>query len=277
MVDSSADTTSATPDVEASAAEGGTKRQRSTIAFPYVPLQDVVEMVFKVESRGHRCRVEELAADLDQQMTSGAFRSRLSAGRMFGVSEVVRGDISLTDLGQTILNPDTRADALAEAFLRVPLYEKIYTKFAGGKLPPDQGIEAEMIRLGVPRKQVQKARQVLVRSADEANYFRSGRDRLVRPPATSMEGVSSPVHAPEEPVTSRREAAPMADHPLIKGLVAKLPAEGERFSARQRQRWLEAAKVNLELIYAIDDDEADVAPAMNNAAASEHLSSLGAN
>ena len=47
----------------------------------------------------------------------------------------------------------------------------------------------------------------------------------------------------------------MANHQLIAGLVAKLPPEGHKFTARQRQRWLEAAKVNLELIYASDDED----------------------
>ena len=63
------------------------KRARSLIVFSYVPLRDVLAMILKVEARSHRCRVDELAADLDQQKTNGAFRSRLSAGRMFGVTE----------------------------------------------------------------------------------------------------------------------------------------------------------------------------------------------
>ncbi len=66
----------------------------------------------------------------------------------------------------------------------------------------------------------------------------------------------------------------MANHQLIAGLVAKLPPEGERFTAKQRQRWLEAAKVNLELIYAADDedgeDEKPVTEPNLNGAASVH-------
>jgi hypothetical protein len=61
----------------------------------------------------------------------------------------------------------------------------------------------------------------------------------------------------------------MADHPLIKGLVAKLPAEGERFTTRQRKRWLDAARVNLDLIYATDDDDANDEPAPNGVVPSD--------
>ena len=256
MVDSAVDGMTVASDAGNADSDGPAKqeRERSLIAFPYVPLEDVVVMVLKVEGRGHRCRVDELAADLGQNKTSGAFRSRLSAGRMFGASEVVRGDVILTELGQLICNRDTRPDALAQAFLNVPLYEKIYGKFGGGKLPPGQGIEAEMARLGVPPKQVQKARQVLLRSAETADYFRNGRDRLVRPPASSIAGGHSGAPAPEKPTVPPAEV-PMEDHHLIKGLVAQLPAQGQRFTPKQRRRWLEAAKLNLELIYAADDEE----------------------
>ena len=147
------------------------KRQQSAIPFPYIPLSDVVSLVRAVQKRGHVCRIEEVAADLDQQMSSGAFRSRLSAARMFGAAEIIRGDVRLTPLGLTMCSPETEADALAEAFLSVPLYQKLYAQYAGHKLPPSEGIEESIRRLGVPDKQVAKARQVFVRSADTAGVL----------------------------------------------------------------------------------------------------------
>jgi len=164
-------------------------------------------------------------------------------------------DVSLTDLGRKILNPDAQAGALVTAFLNVPLYAAMYDKFASGKLPPDTGIEAEMIRLGVPRKQVQKARQVMIRSAETAGYFRAGRDRLIRPPVGSITNGHGDAPAPGKPFVPPAEVVSLAEPPLIKGLVAKLPPEGERFTSKQRQRWLDAAKLNLELIYVVDDDD----------------------
>jgi hypothetical protein len=110
----------------------------------------------------------------DQQTSSGAFRSKLSAGRLFGVIETSRGEISLTDLGLQVCDPETQSAALVEAFLSVPLYQMIYDKYAGGRLPGAHGIEQEMVRMGIPVKQVQKARRVLMRSATEANSFGPG-------------------------------------------------------------------------------------------------------
>jgi hypothetical protein len=256
MVDKSADEAATMSDSDRGAQDSQKlKRQQSAIPFPYIPLPDVVQLVRVVEQRGHTCRVEEAAADLGQQMTSGAFRSRLSAGRMFGAIDIARRDVRLTDLGLAICNSQTEPAALADAFLRVPLYQKVYQQFAGTKLPPDEGIEQAILRLGVPAKQVAKARQVLFRSAETAGYFSNGRDRLIRPAASSLAPEPGGALASRDAPVPQAEAVAMGDHPLIKGLVAKLPAEGQRFTPRQRQRWLDAAKVNLELIYAADDEE----------------------
>jgi hypothetical protein len=263
MVDTPVDETTANVTDADSAAvteDSATTRQRSDIPFPYIPLSDVVTMLHVVEKRGHRCQITEVAGDLDQQTKSGAFRSKLSAGRMFGVTETSRGEISLTDLGLQICDPETRNAALAEAFLNVPLYRKLYDKYAGSRLPGAHGIEQEMVRMGIPVKQVQKARQVFMRSAAEANFFSSGRDRLIRPPTGSLPTVPNGTAVPAESPAPQVEAIPMGNHPLVAGLVAKLPPEGQPFTRRQLQRWLDAAKVNLELIYAIGDDDEPPAP-----------------
>jgi hypothetical protein len=75
-------------DGEAAEASDGQriKRQQSAIPFPYILLSDVVTLAQAVQKHGHVCRIEEVAADLDQQTSSGASRSRLSAARMFGTT-----------------------------------------------------------------------------------------------------------------------------------------------------------------------------------------------
>jgi len=235
------------------AADG--RRERSSIAFPYTPLSDAVDIVRAVQRRGHACSLDELAAEMKQQMTSGAFRSKLATAKIFGGLDSSRGGVSLTDIGLRMTNSDTRPQALVEAFMNVPLYRELYDQFAGNSLPPDQGVEAAMRRLGVPEKQTVRARQVLYRSAELAGFFSAGRNRLVRPAGSSLPSEASVASASQGRQGSGAEAVPMAEHPLIKGLIAKLPPEGERFTPKQRQRWLEAAKVNLELIYAEDEDD----------------------
>lgn len=280
MADMTADMTADTGDGAAPPSPPGTesKREKSGVAFAYSPLGDVLEVARVVERRGHSCTVDEIAAGLDQQMTSGAFRTKMSAARLYGVIDISRQMVTLTDIGRRMLSPETQVPALAEAFMRVPLNRMVYEQFAGSTLPPDQGIEAAIRRFGVPEKQTSRARQVLIRSAETAGFFSTGRNRLVRPAASNV-----PTEPPAGPGTgsqnrggSGAETVPMAEHHLIKGLIEKLPAEGERFTAAQRQRWLNAAKVNLDLIYADDDEPATAdeppapVPALNGLAAAQH-------
>ena len=233
---------------------------------PFVSLSIVVKMTQVIGRRGGHCRFDDLAAALDQTKTSGAFRGRTSAGRIFGVVETVDGELHLTELGRRVCSPGTEAEALAEAFLNVPLYKALFARYAaeGGKLPTPDVIEADMERLGVSHDRAGVARQVFLRSAETAGDFRSGNDRLIRPVtgAGSIAGRHVGAPEPKEPaVVPPAEAAPMAEHPLIQGLMAKLPPEGERFTPRQRQRWLDAAKASLDLMYA-GDDEDDPEPAL---------------
>jgi hypothetical protein len=133
-----------------------------------------------------------------------------------------------------------------------------------------------MIRLGVPDARIGIIRRVFLRSAETAGYFRSGRDRLIRPSTGTPIGDIAPRHVSESEsagpvVVPPAEAVPMADHPLIQGLMAKLPPEGERFTRRQRQRWLDTAKAALDLLYAGDDeDDPDLSPAIMNGSAGAH-------
>jgi hypothetical protein len=235
-------------------------RDRSGVAYSFIPLVDVVEMVRVIERRGGRCRFDELAIALGQTKTSGAFRGRTAAGRMFGVVVTVGNELVLTELGARVCSSDKVGDALAEAFLNVPLHEKLFARYAaeGGKLPPVDVIDADMMRLGVPADRAPRVRSAFIRSAEVAGYFRSGHDRLIHPGARVSTLPSRPVSAPapkEPEVAPSAEATPMAEHPIIQGLMSKLPAEGERFTPKQRQRWLDTAKAALDLMYAGEDED----------------------
>jgi hypothetical protein len=53
---------------------------------------------------------------------------------------------------------------------------------------------------------------------------------------------------------------PKDDQPvplLIQGLVGELPPRGQPFPRQKRERWLEALRVNLNLVYGDADDEED--------------------
>ena len=203
---------------------------------------------------GLSCDLDQLAGAMHHTI-SGAFRNKVATASTFGLIETSRGGVTLTDLGSRALDPHTEAAAAAEAFLTVPLYQAVYDKFRGRQLPSDQGFESEIARLGVSAKVASKARQALQRSAEQAGFFRHGRDRLVQPSLASMPAVATTEVRDEPPPSgfpgpSAPVPTPGPQHPMLVGLWQELPdPKSGDFGTEKQTQWLEAAKVVLKLLY----------------------------
>lgn len=247
-------------------------KARSEMTFPISQLKDVIPMTRLIDRRGGRMRFDDLAAALEQQRNSGAFRGKTAAGHLFGAVETVSRELVLTDLGRRMASPDTEADALAEAFLNVPLYRALFDRYAadGGKLPMIRDIDIDMERLNVSRPI--KARQVFLRSAETAGYFRSGRDRLIRPSTASSSTTAGTIanmqaHSPElrdAAEVFHVKAVPVAEHSLVKALIAELPPRDEPPTSAQLRQFVDTFKMNLEFIYGIRIEEGEKPAAQPN-------------
>lgn len=236
------------------------KRDRSTIEFPYLDLDDAVEIAKGVHTvGGTSCQVEQLAAQLGQAANGGGFRSRIIAAKVYGVVTSERGTVTLTELGMKICDAQQEKSARVDAFLTVPLYRAVYEKFKGSQLPPVSGLEAEMVAMGVAPKQKEKARQVFQRSAKEAGFFDYGAERLVLP---SLKGAATPktdplpnggqVSPPDQ--RKQREANEQeAHHPFIQGLLQKLPKPDSEWDIESRKKWLQTAANIFDLMYTSSD------------------------
>ncbi len=61
------------------------------------------------------------------------------------------------------------------------------------------------------------------------------------------------------PLVDEKPTTPEVDpglHPLLVGLIKTLPHDGKPFPANKQRQWLEAAKVNLALIFGNDELDA---------------------
>lgn len=241
----------------------GEGRDRSTVKFPYFDLDDVVEVAsVLLNKRGGSCETSELAAELDQSVTGGTFRLRMSAARMYGLIDG-RGQVRLTPLGRRIVDPSTARAARVEAFLKVPLYFQIYEEFKSGTLPGAEGLEAAMNRHGVTINQLSRARQTFQRAAQQAGFFDTGRSRLVKPPVSNTVEVEQQDqqddHAQEQNSNQTRQdrggdGDPLSD-PMLVGLLKRmLPEEGKPFPAANRRLLFTALAVNLDVIYGAPTD-----------------------
>jgi hypothetical protein len=232
------------------------KREQSTIAFPYMDLDDAIAVARGVhETTGASpCQQDQLAAKLNLSMNSSGFRMRLSAARLFGVIESDRGGaVRLTSVGQMIVDPSRERDAKVKAFLAVPLYGKLYEHYRGKVVPPTPALTRELIAFGVAQKQADRARQTFERSASTAGFFGMGRDKLIMPAGTSAESQVSHEESKKENGGGSGGGSGGNEFgdvdPLVIGLFRRLPRAGTDWDAAGRKKWLETAANIFDLIY----------------------------
>lgn len=238
-------------------------RERSTIQFPYNDLNSAIELAKGVaDNAGVECTLDQLAAYLKQSMTSGAFRLRVSTAATFGLTENERGSVKLTTLGRRIADPQQEAVARADAFLTVPLYSKVYENFKGYTLPGAAAIEKFMKDVGVSSKQLDKARQVFMRSARQAQFFEHGEDRLVKPAGSTGPGTPPATDQKDESLVTPIKKTGDGDgtdgwnlDPLLIELLKKIPSVEKGWPAAQRVRWFRTFAMNVSQIYDGDEGE----------------------
>ena len=224
-------------------------RQRSTVPFAYIDLQDVMEVAVAIHEHvgSGDCDEHQLSAWLKKSQKSSGFRGLWSTARLFGIIEAETGRFRLSPLGRRAVDPAQERDAKAKAFLTVPLYNAVFEKYKSGVLPPAAALEREIVEIGVAEKQKHTARLVLERSAQYAGFFEHGKDRLVMP------GV-----APDGPRADESErhlgggtggGGTPPRHPLIEGMFQSLPANGQPWTLDEAADWLHAAAYNLRFAY----------------------------
>jgi hypothetical protein len=71
----------------------------------------------------------------------------------------------------------------------------------------------------------------------------------LEPPSLALEGMPEPVYAPQGWLEASGAVPSMADHPLLRGLLLELPPRGNVPPPGWLDRWFEAARSILELLY----------------------------
>jgi hypothetical protein len=230
-------------------AQGAASRERSTIGFPYDDLNDAIQVARSVHEFGGSCTSDQIAPRLGySSVDNGAFRTRVATARHFGLVTTNKDNLTITSLGREVVDPTTEARARVNAFLKVPLYERVYTEHKGFTLPPAAGLEMKFVEYGVAAKQKDKARFAFQRSAEQAGFFQQGKDRLVAP-ALPIERAATVAPTPPRDTGNENGAGGGGMHPFIRGLVDTLPPPGTPWSDVERDEWLTAAKSIFALIY----------------------------
>jgi len=236
--------------------EDRTSRGRSSIAFPYVALDEAIPVARQIHERaGDSLSPAQLAAYLSHDtVESGAFRMKIYAAKLFGLIRTERSKIFVTDLGRQINEQRFEQQARVNAFLSVPLYRKVFEKYDGYQLPGDSALESVLVSLGIAEKQKARARQVFQKSAQQAGFFANGRDRLLAPVARTGSPVPDSQNEPADEQNVSPNVYPVTDlmarkPPLLVALFNAIPDEGAPWDSESRDKWILTAKSILDLIY----------------------------
>lgn len=237
------------------------ERERSTISFPYLDLDDAIEVTKAVhEVGGTGCEWEQLAAKLQMAAKGGGFRMRVLTAKIFGLLSYDKSTVTLSEIGLRVVDAQQEKSARVDAFLTVPLYKRVYEQFKGTSLPGNAGIENFMAGVGVAQKQKDKARQVFQRSAKQAGFFELSSDRLTLPalkPGPKSTAAQDDANRGEE-LNERKNGngggTPPNLHPFIEGLLKTLPQAETLWEIDKRGKWLQAAANIFDLIYTTSDD-----------------------
>lgn len=248
---------------DAEAAED-VKRQRSGIAFPYVDFESASKIASTIHGNvGHSdCSSGQIAAWLDVSPKSSGFRAQLAAAKLFGLIESDGPDnLRLTSLGQRLMDGTQERAAKVEAFLRVPLFLKIYEKYENGTTPPAAALEREISALGVPEKQKGRARSVLENSAQQTGFRAAAPNKLVKPGIRVLKTFIADSDGADSGSGNGGGGRGGDDgdldlDPLIMALLRKIPKAAEGWPADKRLRWFKTFAMNVSQVY--DDDSSPV-------------------
>jgi hypothetical protein len=245
----------------------GRPKAKSGVSFPYYDLEDAVSVARAIQEKaGGVCDQPQLAALLGHRgINSGAFLSRVSGAKMFGLIEQADDQkLRVTPRGLAVVAPIVEGSAgraKVEAFLAVDLFKKVFDQFNGQTLPAEVGLRnlLETTYQVVPARVVPTVR-VMLDSADYAGMFQppGSRTRMVMPlslptPAT-QHPPAPPAHEPPAPRNGGggdggdggdRRNIPRA----ILGLLEGLPPAGTALGKRRRDALVAAFTATVGFIY----------------------------
>lgn len=235
------------------------------ILHPYFDLNDSLAVAKVVHDRGGgQCARDLVAAALGYSTTkSGAFNSRISAAKQFGLVRVEGDIVSTTDKAITILHPVMDLDATIgrrDAFLSVPIFQKVYEKFKGSSLPQESGLQNFFkSEFKISDERLKPAVRVMLASAEQAGFFAAaGNTRLIAPGGVQVAaGKLEPSKADSEGHADRSKVSPPATisegssnvHPALIAMLRELPRSGTEWPPAKKDRFMAAFRSIVDVVY----------------------------
>jgi hypothetical protein len=243
---------------------------KSATQYPYFDLDDSIAVGKTLhEQGGGTCTRDLVAAALGYSTTkSGTFLSRIYAAKLFGLISIEGETLSVTDRATSILHPVLEADAIVgkrDAFLAVPLFQKVYEKFRGATLPPELGIQNLLkTEYKIVPDRIKAATRVMLNSAEQAGFFVAGnRNRLIAPTGVIHTAVGKLESAPakidgeggQQQQPERKQQPPSGGdgptgvHPALVAMLRELPRPGTPWPKPKKDLFMTAFRSIMDVIY----------------------------
>ena len=239
--------------------------------YPVYDLNSCIALAKKVkDDGGNDCTPEQLGALLGYKNTNGGgFATRVGNAKMFGLIETIQGRYRITQRAETILYPATeseRQQMMADAFLSVPMYKRVYEMHKGQRLPEALGMQNLLHRqFQIPTDdRLTLALRVLMDSGEQAGFFRSTQGRrtnLVLPIITPSAALGDAASAERQGRNGGGGGASgggdgsgfVTRGKLLDGMWEMLPS-GESWSEAELQTWLKMLTMALRVRYRVPDE-----------------------
>jgi hypothetical protein len=249
--------------------KAGKPKSKGGMSVPYFNLSSSIEVAKVIHAKaGGRVTREQLAAHLKyKSKDNGAFMSRVTAAKMFGLIEQEGDQLHITSRGRDIAAPITTEgleSAKVAAFLEVNLFRAIYEELGGAAMPEEAGMRHLIERYGVITARVAPSVRILRESAEEAGFFKSAAGRMVLPS----------IGTGKRDTQARRDDAPSDPQrfgggggngggnfgdidPAIIGLLKRLPPGGTPLPAARRKQLIEAFTATINYLYSEPESNAE--------------------
>lgn len=265
-------------EVKKPASQKGVPKPRSEITYPYYDLDKCIDSVKIVYDRaGGSCDRTQLAPLLGYSgVKNGGFLTRVSAAKMFGLLEESGDRLALTERAKAIISPITPAQAeraKVEAFLGVPLFNRVYEQFRGQALPAEVGLKNLLsAQYKIVPDRIVPALRVMLDSAEQAGLFKlsGNRSRMTLPiTGTNDAGTVQSINSPDPPPGDRQKSPDGGGgggggngdggghddiDPALLGLIKNLPPAGAKLGPKRRKALTDAFAATINFLYPEDEE-----------------------
>lgn len=239
-----------------------------TARVPSWNLAGAIEVARAIDDHGGKASNAEVAALLGYSgVNNGAFLTRMSAAKQYGLVEGRGSDLRPTQRAIRILRPDfpaTAEQAKIEAFMLIPVFQAFFEAYKDQTLPDRAGIlNALQNRFRLPVAKAREAHNVMMASAETAGLFRvGGKTKLILPTSVPSAKPKKDEGVGVEPTPAPPNGEAEGDRlerklgKLLVGVIEVLPS-GDEWDEASLQDWLQLIEAAARLRYKLSRKEVD--------------------